>query len=159
MDVFDEELLKLWSALINNNVNFLMIGGVAVNLHGYHRTTNDIDIWLEDNLVNRKNLRLAFKEYGMGDFEALERLQFIPGWTTFRLDNHLEVDIMTSVKGLEQYTFEHAYQLASIADILNLQVPFLHINQLLEAKRAANRPKDQVDIIALEKIKKLREEQ
>nr|WP_294898342.1 hypothetical protein [uncultured Pedobacter sp.] len=158
MDVFDEELLKLWKALITNNVNYLMIGGVAVNLHGYHRTTNDIDIWLEDTLLNRKNLRLAFKEYGMGDFEALETLQFIPGWTTFRLDNHLEVDVMTSVKGLEKYNFHEAYKLASIADILDLKIPFLHINQLLEAKKAANRLKDQIDIIALEKIKKLREE-
>lgn len=32
MDVFDEELLKLWRTLINNQVNYLMVGGVAVNL-------------------------------------------------------------------------------------------------------------------------------
>lgn len=159
MDIFDEELLKLWRALSDNKVSYVMIGGVAVNLHGYHRTTNDIDIWLEDSLTNRKNLRAAFKKYGMGDFQALETLQFTPGWTTFRLDNHLEIDIMTSVKGLEKYSFEQAHKLASIADILDLRVPFLHLNQLIEAKYAANRPKDQVDIIALEKIKKLREEQ
>lgn len=110
-------------------------------------------------MLNRGKLRTAFKEYGVGDFKALETLQFNPGWTTFRLDNHLEIDIMTSVKGLERYTLEQAYKLASIADILDLKVPFLHINQLIEAKKASNRPKDQVDIIALEKIKKFREEE
>ncbi len=157
MDIFDEELLRFWEILADNKVNYLMIGGVAVNLHGYHRTTNDIDIWLEDTSLNRKNLRAAFKKYGMGDYQILETLEFISGWTTFRLDNHLEIDIMTSVKGLEKYSFDDAYNLASIADILDVKVPFLHINQLIESKKAANRSKDQVDVIELEKIKKLRE--
>ena len=132
MDIFDEELLKFWRSLIVNDVRYLMIGGVAINLHGYHRTTNDIDLWIDDTLLNRKQLRIAFKEYGLGDFSSLENMQFVAGWTTFRLDNSLELDIMTSVKGLENYTFQEAYDAASIADILDLQVPFLHINQLIE---------------------------
>ncbi len=159
MDVFDEELLKFWKVLIDSEVEFLMIGGIAVNLHGYHRTTNDIDIWLKDTIQNRKKLRIAFKAYGIGDFKALETLQFVAGWTTFRLDNHLEIDIMTSVKGLEKHSFAEACKLASIADILDIKVPFLHLNQLIEAKKAANRPKDQIDLLALENIKKLREEE
>jgi hypothetical protein len=35
-------------------------------------------------------------------------------------------------------------------------VPFLHINQLLANKKAGSRPKDQIDIIELEKIKEER---
>lgn len=158
MDIFDEELLKFWRNLIASQVEFIMIGGIATNLHGYHRTTNDIDIWLKDSLSNRKGLREAFKNYGLGDFSAIETMQFVAGWTTFRLDNTLEVDIMTSLKGLEEYTFDEAFQLASRADILDVQVPFLHINHLIQAKKASNRPKDQIDVIALEKIKKLRGE-
>ncbi len=158
MDIFDEELLKLWRNLLANQVEFIMIGGIATNLHGYHRTTNDVDIWLNDSLSNRRKLREAFKNYGLGDFSGIETMQFVAGWTTFRLDNTLEIDIMTSLKGLEEYTFDQAYQLASIADILDVRVPFLHINHLIQAKKAANRPKDQIDVIALEKIKKLREE-
>jgi predicted nucleotidyltransferase len=159
MDIFDEDLLKFWRSLNKTDVRFLMIGGVATNLHGYHRTTNDIDLWIEDSLLNRQQLRLAFKEYGMGDFPSLETMQFVAGWTTFRLDSSLEVDIMTSVKGLEDYTFDDAYQLASIADIFDLKIPFLHINQLIVSKKAANRSKDQIDVMELEKIKKLRGEE
>lgn len=159
MDIFDEELLKFWRTLITNKVRFVMIGGVATNLHGYHRTTNDIDLWIEDTILNRKQLRIAFKEYGIGDFLSLETLQFVAGWTTFRLDNSLEIDIMTSVKGLEDFSFDESYQMASFADIFDINVPFLHINQLIESKKAANRPKDQIDVIELEKIKKLREEE
>lgn len=157
MDIFDEELLKFWRNLNASEVEFIMIGGIATNLHGFHRTTNDIDIWLKDSLLNRKKLREAFRNYGLGDFLSLETMQFVAGWTTFRLDNTLEVDIMTSLKGLEEYSFDESYQLVSFADILDVKVPFLHINQLIKAKKASNRPKDQIDVIALEKIKKLRE--
>lgn len=36
-------------------------------------------------------------------------------------------------------------------------VPFLNINQLIANKKAVNRPKDQIDVLALEQIRKLRE--
>lgn len=110
MDVFDDEILKLWRSLTSNKVNFIMIGGVATNLHGFHRTTDDIDIWIKDDLENRKNLRGAFKDYGLGDIEALETIQFIPGWTDFYLDNSLRMDIMTSVKGLEELGFDKCFE-------------------------------------------------
>jgi len=159
MDIFDEDLLKFWRSLTKTGVRFLMIGGVATNLHGYHRTTNDIDLWVDNSSSNRKKLRAAFKDYGIGDFQSLETMQFVAGWSTFRLDSNLEVDIMTNVKGLENYSFDEAFQMASIADIFDLKIPFLHINQLITSKKAANRSKDQIDVMELEKIKKLREEE
>ncbi len=158
MDIYDETFIKFWKSASDFGLKFIMIGGVATNLHGYYRTTADIDIWIEDTPENRESLYQVFKDTGMGDLKALLTIQFIPGWTDFYLDNGVRLDVMTSVKGLEKYSFDDAYKIASVADIMDVSVPFLHINQLLEAKRAANRPKDQVDIIALEKIKKLREE-
>ena len=159
MDIFDNELLNFWGFLNKHGVEYVMVGGVATNLHGYERTTNDVDILLKDTLENRQKLRMAFKDYGMGDFEMMERLQFVPGWTDFHLNNGLRLDIMTHMKGLEEFSFDDCLQLASIAEIENVSVPFLHINHLIANKKAVNRPKDQVDVIYLEKIKKLREEE
>jgi hypothetical protein len=68
MDIFDEEILKFWSALQNQKVKYIMIGGYATNLHGYQRYTGDIDIWIEDTHENRHQLRKAFVECGMGDY-------------------------------------------------------------------------------------------
>lgn len=45
-----------------------------------------------------------------------------------------------------------------MAEIDKVKVPFLNINQLIDNKKAINRPKDQIDVIELEKIKKIREE-
>lgn len=159
MDIFDNELLNFWRSLNKHKVDYVMVGGVATNLHGYERTTNDVDLLLNDTPKNRQKLKLAFKDYGIGDFEMMERLQFVPGRTNFHLNNGLRLDIMTGMKGLEELTFDDCLQLASIADIENVLIPFLHINHLIANKKAVNRPKDQVDVIYLEKIKKLREEE
>ena len=158
MDVFDDDILKLWRSLLKHKVQFIMIGGVATNLHGFHRTTDDIDFWIKDTLANRTNLREAFKDYGLGDFKNLETIQFVPGWTDFYLGNSLRMDIMTSVKGLEEFGFDKCYEYASVATIYDLEIPFLHINQLIQAKKASNSPKDQIDILELENIKKLRKD-
>lgn len=157
MDIYDETFLDFWKSANKFNLRFIMIGGVATNLHGYFRTTADIDLWIEDTLDNRKSLYHVFKDIGMGDLKSLLTIEFVPGWTDFYLKNGIRLDILTSVKGLEEYTFDEAYQLASIADIMETRVPFLHINHLIQAKKAVNRPKDQIDISALEQIKKLRD--
>lgn len=156
MDLFDEEILNFWRALQQQNVLYIMVGGYATNLHGYQRFTGDIDIWIKDTLANRQNLRRAFTDCGMGDYPMVEYMQFIPGWTDFRLNNGLRLDILIEMKGLEGYTFEECLQMASVADIENVNIPFLHLNQLIANKKVINRPKDQADVIALEQIRKLR---
>ena len=72
--------------------------------------------------------------------------------------NGLRLDILVDMKGLEGYTFEECLNMNFIADIDDVKVPFLHINQLIANKKAVNRPKDQVDVIELERILKLRSE-
>ncbi|HWV75557.1 MAG TPA: hypothetical protein VN040_27760 [Pseudosphingobacterium sp.] len=159
MDIFDEEILKFWSALHLNQVKYIMIGGYATNLHGYQRFTGDLDIWIKDTRENRINLRQAFVDCEMGDYPMIEHMQFIPGWTDFQLNNGLRLDIIIEMKGLEGHSFDECLNMASIADIDNVIVPFLHINQLIANKKATNRPKDLNDVIALENILKLRNEE
>jgi len=95
----------------------------------------------------------------MGDYPMLEHMQFILGWTDFHLNNGLRLDILIDMKGLEGYTFDECLEMASVADIENVNVPFLHINQLIENKKIVNRPKDQIDVQALEQIVQLRNKQ
>jgi len=157
VDIFDEEILNFWKSLQEHSVQYIMVGGYAINLHGYQRFTGDLDIWLKDTLENRKRLRKAFASCGMGDFPMIERMQFVPGWTDFHLNNNMRLDILIDMKGLEGYSFDECLEMASVADIENVNVPFLHINQLIENKKVVNRPKDQIDVLALEQIKQLRD--
>ena len=154
MDIFDEDILLLWKCLHQNDVRYIMIGGFAINLHGYSRATKDIDIWIEDTLNNRKKLRAALREQGSGDYEPIERMQFIPGWTDFQLNMGFKLDVMVDVKGLDDIGFEECFKYAIVAEIENVPIRFLHYNHLITCKKAAGRPRDLLDIEELEKIRK-----
>jgi predicted nucleotidyltransferase len=158
MDILDDELLKFWRSLNKNQVKYIMVGGFATRFHGFNRSTDDLDLWLDNTPVNRVNLRKSFVDLGYGDFPSLETMVFVPGWTSFYVGQMIELDIMTEMKGLDGHTFDECLDMASIADLDGTQVPFLHINQLIANKKAVNRPKDQIDVLELERIKTLRDE-
>jgi hypothetical protein len=158
MDILDDELLRFWRSLGENHVRYIMVGGFATRFHGFNRNTDDLDIWLEDTLENRKSLRRSFIELGYGDFPSLETMEFVPGWTSFYMGQMIELDIMTSMKGLEDHTFDECMNIASIANLDGVFIPFLHINQLIANKKAVNRPKDQIDVLELENIRKIRQQ-
>ncbi|CAN5122958.1 hypothetical protein BH09BAC2_BH09BAC2_18430 [soil metagenome] len=156
MDIFDNEILRFWKSLQDNHVKYLMIGGFAINIHGFQRYTADLDIWIEDSTVNRKNLRKALIELDMGDYPSLETMQFVPGWSDFKLNNGLQLDILTNMKGLEDFTFDECLKVATEAAIADVIVPFLNIDHLLQNKKTVNRSKDQIDVIELKRIIQLR---
>jgi hypothetical protein len=158
MDVHDEDLLRFWEYLSKYKVRYIMVGGFATRFHGFNRTTDDIDIWLEDTIPNRKNLRAVFNALDYGDMPAIETIQFIPGWSSLNVGS-IELDIMTEMKGLEYLNFQECLDKASIADLNGIKIPFLHINELILNKKAVNRPKDQIDVLELERIKKIRDEE
>jgi len=147
-----EQIINIWKYFEDCHVKYLVIGGFAVNLYGYTRNTGDLDILIEDTHENRINLRNAFREIGIGDFESMETMEFIPGWTDFTLDFGLRLDIMTSIMGLENVTFQHLYDEATIVELGGVHVRFIDYDNLIKAKKALNRLKDQLDIEELGKI-------
>jgi hypothetical protein len=64
---------------------------------------------------------------------------------------------MTSMKGLEDESFSTCYEMAEIVNPEAVKVPFLYTNHLIANKKTLNRPKDQMDVLQLEEIKKLQE--
>jgi predicted nucleotidyltransferase len=150
-----DEIFIIWNYLKENDVRYITIGGFAVNIYGYNRNTGDLDILIDDSIDNRRKLRKAFKDIGIGDFEAIETMQFIPGWTDFTLSFGLRLDVMTSIKGLEDTPFEELYDAATVVLLGGVEVKFIDYENLIKAKKASNRPKDQLDI---EELNKLNEE-
>jgi hypothetical protein len=148
----NEQIVAIWNSFFQNKVRYLTVGGFAVNIYGYNRNTGDIDIYLDDTLENRINLRKALKSIDLGDFETIETMQFIPGWTDFTLSYGLRLDIMTAVKGLEDKSFDSLLNDATVLMIKETPVYFIDYDNLIIAKKATNRPKDILDIEELEKL-------
>lgn len=150
----NSQIIDIWKYFSLNKVKYLTIGGFAVSIYGYGRNTGDIDLFIEDSIENRENLRVALKKAGIGDFENIRTMQFVPGWTDITLNFNLRLDIMTSVKGLENSTFDQLLKKAYITEINDIPVYFLDYENLIKTKKASNRPKDILDIEELEKINK-----
>ena len=148
----NQQILDIWKYFFQYNIRYITIGGFAVNIYGYNRSTGDIDIYLDDTQENRINLRNAFVEIGLGDFESIETMQFIPGWTDFTLSYGLRLDIMTNVKGLQDKSFDDLLDAATVVMIDEIPVKFIDYENLIIAKKAANRPKDILDIEELNKL-------
>ena len=55
MDIYDEGIVELWRSFEKNHLLYIMVGGFAVNLHGFNRTTGDLDIWIKDSPENRES--------------------------------------------------------------------------------------------------------
>lgn len=58
---------------------------------------------------------------------------------------------MTTLKGVEDIGFKKCYELAEKYEIEEIVIRVLHLNHLIVSKKAANHPKDQIDIIEFRK--------
>lgn len=152
-DIFQEDFRDFLKALNDNDVKYIMVGGLAVVLHGYARVTGDMDIWVECTQENYQKLVKAFNQFHMPVFDmTLDRFLKTTENDVFSFGrNPVGIDIMTLVKGLN---FEEAYKLSKVFNDDDLPIRVLHINQLIEAKKASGRLKDLDDIQQLQKRNK-----
>ncbi|MFD2784846.1 hypothetical protein [Hymenobacter rubripertinctus] len=138
---FQDFLRALWAT----EVRYVLVGGYSVILHGYSRTTGDLDIWVERSADNYGRLVRAFQQFGMPTFDMTSH-NFLdnPAMDVFTFGRPpVAIDIITELKGV---AFEEAYAVASIREVENVTVRLIQYQQLLEAKRAAGRPRDYNDI-------------
>jgi hypothetical protein len=68
------QIIEIWKFFSLNNVKYLTIGGFAINSYDYGRNTGDINIFIENSIENRENLRIALKQLGLGDFQNISTM-------------------------------------------------------------------------------------
>lgn len=152
-NIFQEDFRDFLKALNDQEVKYILVGGLAVVLHGHARVTGDMDIWVECTEANYKKLVKAFHQFHMPVFDmTLEKFLNTTDNDVFSFGrNPVGIDVMTSVKGIE---FDKSYELSIVFDDDGLLIRVVHINQLIEAKRNSGRLKDLDDIQQLQRKKK-----
>lgn len=148
------EMLLLLQIFKKHNVDYLIVGGFAVNRYGYNRATGDLDIYLRDTKQNRKNLIEAIDEMGYGRYDMLMDAPIIAGYCEIMMDDGMYADLMTDIPGLDKENYDEYLTMATVDVVNGFEIRFLHYNHLLENKRATNRAKDRLDVEELERINK-----
>ncbi|MBI1692689.1 MAG: hypothetical protein FYV88_4120, partial [Bacteroidetes bacterium] len=62
-NIFNTDFRDFIAALNRNQVRYILVGGYSVILHGYPRTTGDMDIWVERSKENYLKLKEAFDDF------------------------------------------------------------------------------------------------
>ncbi|WP_084119954.1 hypothetical protein [Aquiflexum balticum] len=58
--ILNKDFREFIQSFEKNNVEYILVGGFAVILHGYPRTTGDIDLWVNRTKDNYKKIEFAF---------------------------------------------------------------------------------------------------
>ncbi len=128
-----------------------MIGGYAVVINGVNRTTGDLDIFIERTRENATNVLKAIYEFGLGSIGFTEDDLVDEDWIVQMGRIPYRIDILNAIPGV---TFAEAYEASVIYEEDHIAIRCIHINHLINNKKAVGRNKDLMDVKTLEKILK-----
>lgn len=156
---------ELLQALSEAEVRYVLVGGLAVQLHGYLRSTFDIDLVLAMNDENLSRFIAVAGRFNLVPvipvpIESLKVAKRTEQWhrekgmLAFALREPQAGGGAVNVLVRPDVPFEKLLENAVVGTLFDGRVWIASIEDLLTMKRIANRPKDQLDVVALEKIKR-----
>ena len=143
-----ERLLKL---LKEHKVKFVVIGATAFPVHGYSRTTLDIDIFIKPDRANAKKTLTALEKFGYDISDVT--LEDVLAKKLLIRQYIIETDIHPFVKGV---SFDNVWHNKVKAKFGQTFVWFASLPDLIKMKKAAGRPKDLEDLKFLRRLKMAR---
>ena len=161
--MFYERVLR---ALNRGKVRYLVIGGLAVNLHGIPRMTADLDIMVDLESKNLARLARVFRRLGyvpkipvkLEDFARAEnrrRWQIEKGMVVFSVMDPeaalWSVDIMIR----NPIRFDAAFRQRVTVNAGGFRVPVLSVRDLIRLKKLSGREQDVSDVVALRSLRYL----
>lgn len=158
--------LDLFNALDRHHVDYLLIGGLAVSLHGVERATMDVDITVAmtpDNLAHlietARELRLTpvlpVPLEALGDLELLRQWHTERNLEAFALRTPDIAGVTVDVLLFPPVEFSGMSQRAILFDVASTAIRVVAIDDLIALKQAVGRPIDLSDIEHLQRIKQL----
>ena len=158
--------LDLFHALDRENVRYVLIGGLALNIHGVERATMDIDLMLAMDADNLEAFRRVAESLGMTPVLPVSMKDFADPATLQQWidEKHMlafalrpkessapTVDILVRPK----LAFDMVWVRHVEKDLGDIHVHLAHIDDLIALKTGTGRQRDAADVIALERLKTL----
>lgn len=163
MDINNPYYLEVLNELNESQVEFILVGGLAVALNGYSRYTGDMDLWINPTQSNISNLYKSLLKMGYdnADIASIKKQRDIENPTPIRLiedDGVFKIDLMTNTFQ-EIYTWKECREKSNLYISEGVEIPVVHISHLIKmkenTKRLDDNLKDLVDAAELKKIVKM----
>ena len=144
--MLNQDYKEMLSLLLENNVEFLLVGAYALAVHGFPRATGDIDIFVKPNSENAQFLYKSLSDFG-APLSGVSTDDFsVPGIILQIGVAPRRIDIITEIDGL---SFEEASKGQDTIEIDGLSIPVISKQNLIINKMATGRDKDRVDVESL----------
>lgn len=154
INIFNQDFQEYVRLLNEYDVEYMLVGGMAVNIHGYRRTTGDMDLFINPTKENHHKLRKVHGDFGMfmGEMGSLENFLDTSKYDVYTFGvSPIQIDLMTVCKGID---FEKSYKSIVQVEIEEgLEINVIQYKDLIMSKQASNRTRDKADIEELEKIR------
>lgn len=146
MTSLDPNFGDLLTCLNSAGARYLLVGGYAVNYHGHHRNTKDLDLWIAVDAGNADRVASALRAFGFSA-RTVRGSMFRNKGTSYTFGPEpFRVDILTQPDGVE---FDACYGRRVEARIDGIHVPVIALTDLLTNKAASGRPQDLGDVETL----------
>ncbi len=154
MDIENEEFILFLKCAQQNELRYMCIGGYAVNYYGYHRSTEDMDIWIAPTTQNKNCFlgTLRCMGYSENEIEFIKKEDFTTYFMiTLGAKPHV-IDILTIVH--KDLSFDNAEKNKITHDIgEGILLHLVPYDFLKDMKLRSRREKDIWDISQLEKLR------
>src|SRR5688572_21755217 len=123
--MFSQDFREFIELLIKNRVEYLIVGGYAVGIHGHPRYTGDLDIWINLSEENAQRISLCVNEFGFSSY-GLTKSDFMQENIIVQLGYPpLRIDLLTNIDGV---TFDNCFENRMEIEIDGLLVNFIGYN-------------------------------
>ncbi len=134
---------KEFIALLNNHdVQYLIVGGYAVAIHGYPRYTKDLDIWIALSPENADKILKVLDDFGFGGLNLTAEDFTQPDQIIQLGIPSNRIDIITSLTGVD---FNNCYDTKLTVDFDGVEILIIDRVNLKKNKLATGRPQDLAD--------------
>ncbi|CAN5452925.1 nucleotidyl transferase AbiEii/AbiGii toxin family protein [soil metagenome] len=139
---------ELFVSLNTNNVRYLLIGGYAVGVYGYSRTTNDIDIFVADDAENIQRLTEALTDFGIADGDLSGIFAKKRSLVEIGVEP-VKVQLMNFADGI---VFDEAFERRTMIEIEEIVISTIGKEDLIANKLASGRHKDLDDVEMMQRL-------
>jgi hypothetical protein len=141
--MFSQDFHQFVESLTEAKVDYLIVGGYAVGIHGHPRFTGDMDIWINQNQENAKRVIEAIDYFGFSSLGITVNDLLVPKNVIQMGNPPLRIDILTEIDGVG---FEDCFPNKKVVTIAGLQFNFISYQDLIKNKLASGRAKDLDDV-------------
>lgn len=141
--------------LEKHNVEYVIVGGYAVGVHGFPRYTGDMDVFVAISAENAGRLVDVFHEFGFASL-GLKASDFLEPDTVVEVGREpMKIQVLTGIDGV---SFEKCRSDRMVVNLSGLQVPFIGFESLMANKAASPRSKDRIDLEELTRLRGLQKQ-